>query len=161
MPFIGYLTGGASVSDWKWIIKEKTETTAENAVLYGAFLQAIIDFLIIAICLFLAMKIVKFSRNKIEKTKTVLQKNIAELTKKEKKKLKKQGVNVDDLQGEGSVEEVIKKTETATMPKLEPEPTKEEKLLTEIRDLLAGKFISSNVEVPQTVVAQQEQTENK
>ena len=142
MPFIGYLTGGASVADWKWVIKPADEVagTAENAVLYGAFIQAIIDFLIIAICLFLAMKIVKYSRNRIEKTKVVLQKNIAELTKKDKKRLKKQGVDVEKLDGEGSVEEAIKKSETVVAPKLEPEPSKEEKLLTEIRDLLAGQF---------------------
>lgn len=146
MPFIGYLTGGASVSDWKWVIKPATETTAENAILYGTFLQAIIDFLIIAICLFAAMKIVKFSRNKIEKTKTVLQKNIKELTKKDKKRLKKQGVDVDKLDGEGSVEEAITKSEVVVAPKLDPEPTKEEKLLTEIRDLLAGKYVQSNVD---------------
>ena len=49
MPFIGYLTGGASVADWKWIIKEADPVagTAENAVAYGVFLQAIIDFFII------------------------------------------------------------------------------------------------------------------
>lgn len=142
MPFIGYLTGGASVADWKWVIKEADEVagTAENAILYGAFIQTIIDFLIIAICLFLAMKIVKYSRNKIEKTRVVLQKNITELTKKDKKRLKKQGVDVEKLEGEGSVEEVIKKSETVVAPKLDPEPTKEEKLLTEIRDLLAGQF---------------------
>ena len=142
MPFIGYLTGGASVADWKWVIREANEELGitENAVQYGTFLQAIIDFLIIAICLFTAMKIVKFSRNKIEKTKTVLQKNIKELSKRDKKRLKKQGVDVEKLEGEGTVEEVIKKSETVVVPKLDPEPTKEEKLLTEIRDLLAGQF---------------------
>ena len=147
MPFIGYLTGGASVADWKWVIREANEELGitENAVQYGTFLQAIIDFLIIALCLFFAMKIVKFSRNKIEKTRAVLQKNIKDLTKREKKKLKKQGVDVEKLESEGTVEEAINKSETVTAPKLDPEPTKEEKLLTEIRDLLAGKFIDQSV----------------
>ena len=142
MPFIGYLTGGASVADWKWVIKEADEVagTAENAVLCGAFIQAIIDFLIIAICLFLAMKIVKSSRKRLEKTRIVLQKNIEELTKKDKKRLKKQGVDVDKLEGEGSVKDIIKKSEAVNAPKLDPEPSKEEKLLTEIRDLLACQF---------------------
>ena len=157
MPFIGYLTGGASVADWKWVIKPATETTAENAVLYGAFLQAIIDFLIIAICLFIAMKIVKFSRSKIEKTKTVLQKELKDLTKRDKKRLKKQGIDVDKLEGEGKVEDVIKKSETVVAPKLDPEPTKEEKLLTEIRDLLAGKFVTPVAEVAPTTEEQPKQ----
>ncbi len=153
MPLIGLATGGASISDWKWVIVEEVRDEAgtilvsENAVAYGAFLQAIIDFLIIAICLFAAMKIVKFSRNKIEKTKTLLQKEIKDLTKKDKKKLKKQGIDVDKLEnnGEGGkVEEVIKKTEATVTPVVEAAlPSNEEKLLTEIRDLLAGKYVTT------------------
>lgn len=153
MPLIGLATGGASISDWKWVIVEEVRDEAgtilvsENAVAYGAFLQAIIDFLIIAICLFAAMKIVKFSRNKIEKTKTILQKEIKDLTKKDKKKLKKQGIDVDKLETDGEdikVEEAIKKTETPVTPVVEAAlPSNEEKLLTEIRDLLAGKYVTT------------------
>lgn len=154
MPLIGLATGGASISDWKWVIVEEVRDEAgtilvsENAVAYGAFLQAIIDFLIIAICLFAAMKIVKFSRNKIEKTKTILQKEIKDLTKKDKKKLKKQGIDVDKLENDGEdikVEEAIKKTETPVTPVVEAAlPSNEEKLLTEIRDLLAGKYVTTS-----------------
>lgn len=161
MPLIGLATGGASISDWKWVIVEEVRDEAgtilvsENAVAYGAFLQAIIDFLIIAICLFAAMKIVKFSRNKIEKTKTLLQKEIKDLTKRDKKKLKKQGIDVDKLENDGAngkVEEAIKKTETPVAPVVEAAlPSNEEKLLTEIRDLLAGKYVTATtaqVETP-------------
>ncbi|MBQ9786212.1 MAG: MscL family protein, partial [Clostridia bacterium] len=158
MPLIGLATGGASIADWKWVITEANEELGitENAVHYGVFLQAIIDFLIIAITLFIAMKIVKFSRNKIEKTKTLLQKEIKSLTNKEKKKLKKQGVDVEKLEeaeGETKVEDLVKKEET---PAPAPEPTKEEKLLTEIRDLLAGKYIAQPVE--QTVKVEEPKT---
>lgn len=148
MPLIGLATGGASLADWKWVIRvaDPENGITENAVLYGAFLQAIIDFLIIAICLFVAMKVVKFSKNKIEKTTIMLQKNIKELTKKEIKKLKKRGVDVEKLEkdGETTVEQAIQKTETVQTPPPEPQPTKEEKLLTEIRDLLAGKLVATN-----------------
>ena len=153
MPLIGLATGGASISDWKWVIVEEVRDEAgtilvsENAVAYGAFLQAIIDFLIIAICLFAAMKIVKFSRNKIEKTKILLQKEIKDLTKRDKKKLKKQGIDVDKLESDGEsvkVEEAIKKTEATVAPVVEAAlPSNEEKLLTEIRDLLAGKYVTA------------------
>lgn len=145
MPFIGYLTGGASVADWKWVIKEADPVagTAENAVAYGVFLQAIIDFLIIAVCLFIAMKIVKHSRSKIEKTKNILKKELKELNKWDKKRLKKQGIDISKLEGEGTIEELIKKSQTVAAPKLEPEPSKEQVLLTEIRDLLAGKMVEN------------------
>ena len=144
MPLIGLATGGASLEDWKWVITEANEELGitENAILYGAFLQTIIDFLIIAICLFIAMKIVKTSKKKFEQTKELLKKEISELTSREKKKLKKQGVDVKKLEQEGAtgrVEEAVKEKEA----KKEPEPSKEEKLLTEIRDLLAGKYIQT------------------
>ncbi len=152
MPLIGLATGGASIADWKWVIRaaDPENGITENAVQYGAFLQAIIDFLIIAICLFVAMKIVKFSKTKIETTKDILKKEINQLTKKDKKHLKKQGVDVEKLAeevGDGKVEDLIEKSETSVAPKLEPEPTKEQILLTEIRDLLAGKQVENlNVE---------------
>lgn len=147
MPLIGLATGGASLEDWKWVITEANEelNITENAIRYGSFLQTIIDFLIIAICLFLAMKLVKASRKRLQKTKDLLQKNISELTKRDKKKLKKQGVDIDKLESEneqGSVESAIKKAE-APLPAVVEDamPSREEKLLTEIRDLLAGKYV--------------------
>lgn len=64
MPLISLLTGGASVEDWKWVIKPATYDatgtllTAETALRYGVFIQAIIDFLIIALTLFVILKII-------------------------------------------------------------------------------------------------------
>src|SRR3712207_6020501 len=62
MPPIGYLMGGVNFSDLKYVMKEAvaaTETTpevAEVAINYGAFVQTILDFLIIAICIFCVIK---------------------------------------------------------------------------------------------------------
>lgn len=160
MPLIGLATGGASLEDWKWVITEANEELGitENAVRYGSFLQAIIDFLIIALCLFIGMKIVKSSKKRIERTKSLLQKQIKDLSKKDKIKLKKQGVDVNKLEAEGAegnVAEAIEKNETPAPSQVEVAmPSTEEKLLTEIRDLLAGKFVSldaskvDNIEAP-------------
>ena len=49
MPFIAGLSGNASV-------EKMAITFNESEIVYGAFLQAIIDFLLIAIVLFLAIK---------------------------------------------------------------------------------------------------------
>lgn len=63
MPLVGVLIGGLNVSDWKWVLKEAVfneageEITAENAVLYGVFIQSIIDFLLVALCIFIALRI--------------------------------------------------------------------------------------------------------
>lgn len=61
-PLLALLTKSSNMADMKWIIREEileegTETVlqAEVAILYGAFLQAIIDFLLIAFVLFCVM----------------------------------------------------------------------------------------------------------
>lgn len=58
MPALGALTGGASFSTLKWVLVPATETTEEAAILYGSFLQNILDFLIIGVCMFFMIKAV-------------------------------------------------------------------------------------------------------
>lgn len=96
MPPIGWLIGGVNFSDLKVTLPsveviggEKLQTATIN---YGIFLQTTLDFLIVAFCVFMLIKVV----NKVT-------------AKKEEK--------------------------PAETPK-DPEPTQEEKLLAEIRDLL-------------------------
>lgn len=96
MPPIGWLIGGVNFSDLKVtlpsvevIAGEKLQAATIN---YGNFLQTTLNFLIVAFCVFMLIKVVnKFTAKKEEKP--------------------------------------------AETPKA-PEPTQEEKLLTEIRDLL-------------------------
>ena len=94
MPPIGYLTGGVDFAEMKYVIEPANEADgiAEVAILYGNFINVIIQFLIIAFCIFLVIK------------------GLNSLKKKE--------------------EEV---------PEAPPEPSKEEILLTEIRDALRSK----------------------
>ncbi|MCF0199025.1 MAG: large-conductance mechanosensitive channel protein MscL [Bacteroidaceae bacterium] len=98
MPPIGVVLGGVDFSDLKCtlkdaVINEAGEVTSEAVTLnYGAFIQTCVDFLIVAFCVFLLVKLAM------------------KLTKKQ--------------------EEVPAEEPVA------PEPTAEEKLLTEIRDLL-------------------------
>ena len=61
MPLVGVLLGGVSVSDWKYVLRPETvdaagARVAEVAVKYGAFIQTLIDFLIIAFVIFLVVK---------------------------------------------------------------------------------------------------------
>ena len=61
MPVIGFLTGGVSVSDWKYVLSPATvdaagKDVAEVAIRYGAFIQTVIDFLLIALVIFLVLK---------------------------------------------------------------------------------------------------------
>lgn len=71
MPVVGVLTGGTNFSEYKLVIKQGvtqgTEiVTPEVAVTWGAFVQTIVDFLIIAFCIFLAIKFVNRLRRKPE-----------------------------------------------------------------------------------------------
>ncbi len=95
MPFVSHFTGGVSFKDWKIVMDQAVVDAAgkvtkpENAIMYGQWIDTIINLLIIGLVMFLIVK----AYNK------------------------------------------MKKQEEAA-PAAPPEPTKEEVLLTEIRDLL-------------------------
>lgn len=97
MPPLGLLVGGVNFTDLKWVMKpaEVIDGTEIAAVTlnYGNFLQATFDFLIIALSIFLFIRL------------------LTKLTTK-------------------------KEAAAPATPPAPPAPTKEEVLLTEIRDLL-------------------------
>lgn len=99
MPTVGIAIGGLDFKNLKWVMKDavmdgETVVSPEVAMNYGNFIQNVVDFVIIAFCIFVMIKLI--------------------MNLKRKK------------------EEPVQ--EPAPAP--EPEPTKEELLLTEIRDLL-------------------------
>ncbi len=56
MPPIGMLLGGVDFSQLAFTLSEKTADTAAVAVKYGVFVNTVIDFVIIAFCIFLVVK---------------------------------------------------------------------------------------------------------
>jgi large conductance mechanosensitive channel len=69
MPPIGLLTGGIDFSSMKWILKPGDESDpkhkiAEVAIGYGAFINTIITFLIIAAAIFLVVKMINSMQKK-------------------------------------------------------------------------------------------------
>lgn len=96
MPILTILTGKINFNDLKWVITPGSEGVNEVAFKYGAFFQSIIDFIIIAFCIFIAIKILNSFKRR---------------------------------------QEAAPEAEAAVPPVL----SKEEQLLTEIRDLLASK----------------------
>jgi large conductance mechanosensitive channel len=89
MPPVGVLLGGVDFAKLSVTVKEATETAEAVKVNYGAFLNTIVDFVIVAFVIFMVIKAI----NKMKK--------------KEEEK-----------------------------PSAPPVPSKQEILLTEIRDLL-------------------------
>lgn len=67
MPTIGIILGGIDFTDLKYVITPATETTAEAAILYGNFIQSVVDFLIIALSVFFFVRLMgKLQRKKEE-----------------------------------------------------------------------------------------------
>ncbi|MBX3460084.1 MAG: large-conductance mechanosensitive channel protein MscL [Planctomycetes bacterium] len=93
MPPIGYILGKVDFADLAIKLPTDTDPVTVN---YGLFINALINFMIVAFALFLVVKAVNRMRKQLEK----------------------------------------KKEEA---PKEEPKPTKDQELLTEIRDLLKSR----------------------
>ena len=72
MPAIGAMTGGVSVSDRKHVVTpaqigaDGKEIAAEVAIRYGAFIQTVIDFILIAFVIFLFLKAYNRMRKPVE-----------------------------------------------------------------------------------------------
>jgi large conductance mechanosensitive channel len=90
MPPIGLLIGGVDFSDLALTLKQATPEGVAVTLNYGHFLQTVVDFLVVALAVFMAMK----------------------------------GMNV------------MRRKKEQEAPAASPAPTAEERLLTEIRDLL-------------------------
>lgn len=67
MPILGILIGGVNFSDLKIVITPASGDTAEAALRYGAFIQSIFDFVIIAFSIFMFIKLLNSFKKKEEK----------------------------------------------------------------------------------------------
>ena len=66
MPAIGMLIGGTSFENFKYVIEPATETASESAIYYGKFIQTIVDFLLVAIVVFVIVKLINMMHKKEE-----------------------------------------------------------------------------------------------
>jgi large conductance mechanosensitive channel len=66
MPPIGLLLGGVNFTELKVVMKAATETTPAVTWNYGNFIQTTIDFLIVAIVIFMLIKAINVTKKKEE-----------------------------------------------------------------------------------------------
>ena len=66
-PLIGKLIGGLDLAEYKIVLTEATEETAECAILYGSFIQSIINFIIIALCVFCIVRVMNKAKDAMKK----------------------------------------------------------------------------------------------
>lgn len=69
MPIFGIILGGINFSDLKLVIRPASNGMEEAAIKYGAFIQSVVDFLIIAVCIFLFVKLANTLTRKKEEEK--------------------------------------------------------------------------------------------
>lgn len=69
MPILGLITGGIDLTGLKIVMRAAVGDEPELALTYGAFLQNILDFLIIAFSIFLLVKAINRFRKKEEEKK--------------------------------------------------------------------------------------------
>jgi len=66
MPPIGVLLGGVDFKNLTWVVQEATEKTKAVVISYGAFINTIIEFIIIAFAIFLVVKGINSMKKKEE-----------------------------------------------------------------------------------------------
>ena len=129
-PVIGLITGGTSLDLIKTVIKPAAVVDgieqAEVAILWGSWLQTILDFIIVALCIFVVLRA-------IMKAKTVVKaKEIAEAEKKAAEEKEK-------AEAEKKAAEEAAAALEAKRVAVEDATLHTEKLLEEIKELLAKK----------------------
>lgn len=89
-PLIGLFTGNISLSELKIVLAPAVldaageVLTPELALTYGAFLQTVIDFLIIALSIFMVMRIAMNAHKKIEDMRKKEEEAVEETVEEEK-----------------------------------------------------------------------------
>ncbi len=68
MPLFGYITSGMKFTDMKIILDAETEA----AITYGNFIQNVIDFIIIAFSIFIFVRLINKTKDKIVKKEEVV-----------------------------------------------------------------------------------------
>lgn len=90
-PVIALLTGGVSLDGWKTVLKEAVVDeagkvkTAEVAILWGEWIQTIINFFIIAISIFLAVRVISGITRRLNAKRLAEEKVAADKKKAEEK----------------------------------------------------------------------------
>ncbi len=66
MPFLGLIIGGINFTNLSYVIREAQGETPVLAIRYGAFLQSVLDFMIIAFSIFMFINLLSRLKKKEE-----------------------------------------------------------------------------------------------
>ena len=131
-PFVGIFMKSGSLDSIKTIItpavldEAGAVVSAEVAILWGTWLQTILDFIITAFCIFVVLRIIMNAKKKIDAEK---------IAEEEKKKAEEKAKA--DAKAKAAAEAAA--ALAAQQEAFKQSIMNQEKVLTEIRDLLAKK----------------------
>jgi len=152
-PLLALLTNNSDLASMKTVVREAVldeagaVVQAEVAILWGAFLQAVIDFFIIAAVLFLIMRIVSAINTHAEKIATDVKNKLTDADEIAAAEAEAAALAAAEAAAAAEAE-ALKAKEEAEAAVLAQEKEKcaeaerlarQEALLTEIRDLLKNK----------------------
>ena len=164
MPLITWALGANSLADLSIVLQRDVEGVATLTWNYGNFIQSMIDFLIIALTIFVILKLMMKSSQILKQMET----KVKPTTKEEKAFLQEKGI---DLKDKKAVRKALaeRQQEIENAKKQEEEKKKEEAyknstegLLKEIRDLLkAEKQPITEIEQKLDKIEEKTNDENK
>jgi len=69
MPVVGIIVGGINFTELKYVITPAVGDIPESAIYYGSFIQAIVNFLLVALVVFTVIKAINKLHKKKEEAK--------------------------------------------------------------------------------------------
>ena len=136
-PFITFMTSGVSIHEWEYILRDEV-INAETGIVevtkisiqYGLWIQTIVDFIIIALSIFVAVRFIKNVQRKIHED---------ELKEKAEREAKEKA----EADAKAKAEEEAKQRELEQREReriqLHEDVNEQAVLLKEIRDILKNK----------------------
>lgn len=92
MPIVTYLVSGVSIEEWEYVLREEvvnaegTVTVTKVAIEYGLWMQTILHFLIIALTVFVAVRVIRKTERKIRAKEIAKEEAVAAKKKVEEDK---------------------------------------------------------------------------
>lgn len=135
-PFITFMTSGVSIHEWEYVLREEVISAegivevSKISIQYGLWIQTIVDFIIIALSIFIAVRIIKNIQRKLQED---------EIRAKEEKEKKAKAEAEAKAKAEAEEKEREFEKREAERQEMLADINAQADVLREIRDILKAK----------------------
>lgn len=135
-PFITFMTSGVSIHEWEYVLRPEVITdegivqVTKISIQYGLWIQTIVDFIIIALSVFVAVRIIKNIQRKLHED---------ELREKAEKEAKEKAEAEAKAKAQAEKEAAELERQKLAHKELCEDVSAQADLLREIRDILKEK----------------------